>query len=141
MQPLHDADIVGIVGPNQAMADQEIDDDKVAVELELLRVPNDGGHFLDRHQREALDLAVASGGVHMLGTSGTVTTLAGVHLGLPRYDRRRVDGTWLSGDQVGTLVGTLLSMDYDARVGNPRSPRDRPALQHVPVADAVFVGS
>jgi exopolyphosphatase/guanosine-5'-triphosphate,3'-diphosphate pyrophosphatase len=68
---------------------------------------------------EALDLAVAAGGVHMLGTSGTVTTLAGVHLGLPRYDRRRVDGTWLSGEQVGSLVGTLLAMDYSARVGNP----------------------
>jgi exopolyphosphatase/guanosine-5'-triphosphate,3'-diphosphate pyrophosphatase len=68
---------------------------------------------------EALDRAVAAGGVHMLGTSGTVTTLAGVHLGLPRYDRRRVDGTWLSGEQVATLVGTLLAMDYDARVGNP----------------------
>jgi exopolyphosphatase/guanosine-5'-triphosphate,3'-diphosphate pyrophosphatase len=48
-----------------------------------------------------------------------VTTLAGVHLGLPRYDRRRVDGTWLSGEQVATLVGTLVAMDYDARVGNP----------------------
>jgi exopolyphosphatase/guanosine-5'-triphosphate,3'-diphosphate pyrophosphatase len=68
---------------------------------------------------EGLDLAVAAGGVHMLGTSGTVTTLAGVHLGLPRYDRRRVDGTWLSGEQVATLVATLVAMDYDARVGNP----------------------
>jgi exopolyphosphatase/guanosine-5'-triphosphate,3'-diphosphate pyrophosphatase len=70
-------------------------------------------------EAEALDLAVAGGGVHMLGTSGTVTTLAGVHLGLPRYDRRRVDGTWLSGEQVASLVGTLVAMDYDARVGNP----------------------
>ena len=32
---------------------------------------------------------------HLLGTSGTVTTLAGVHLGLERYDRRRVDGLWM----------------------------------------------
>jgi len=29
---------------------------------------------------------------HLLGTSGTVTTIAGVFLGLSRYDRRRVDG-------------------------------------------------
>ena len=34
--------------------------------------------------------------MHLLGTSGTVTTLAGVHLDLPRYDRRRVDGIWMS---------------------------------------------
>ena len=31
-------------------------------------------------------------GLQMLGTSGTVTTLAAVHLGLRRYDRRKVDG-------------------------------------------------
>src|SRR5215831_423886 len=30
--------------------------------------------------------------MHLLGTSGTVTTLAGIHLNLARYDRRRVDG-------------------------------------------------
>ena len=35
-------------------------------------------------------------GIHLLGTSGTVTTIAGVHLDLPRYDRRRVDGCWMS---------------------------------------------
>src|SRR5882757_8536734 len=35
-------------------------------------------------------------GMHMLGTSGTVTTLAGVHLNLVRYDRRRIDGVWLN---------------------------------------------
>src|SRR5260370_13139714 len=34
--------------------------------------------------------------MHLLGTSGTVTTLAGVHLNLARYDRRRVDGIWMS---------------------------------------------
>ncbi len=34
-------------------------------------------------------------GFHMLGTSGTVTTIAGVFLRLRRYDRRRVDGCWL----------------------------------------------
>ena len=34
--------------------------------------------------------------MHLLGTSGTVTTIAGVHLELKRYDRRRVDGCWMS---------------------------------------------
>ncbi len=35
-------------------------------------------------------------GVHLLGTSGTVTTIAGVHLNLMRYDRSRVDGCWMN---------------------------------------------
>ena len=33
--------------------------------------------------------------IHMLGTSGTVTTIAGVYLELKRYERRRVDGCWM----------------------------------------------
>ena len=53
---------------------------------------------------------------HLLGTSGTVTTLAGVHLGLPRYDRRAVDGIWMSSDQVSTIVSRLLAMSYPERV-------------------------
>jgi exopolyphosphatase/guanosine-5'-triphosphate,3'-diphosphate pyrophosphatase len=77
---------------------------------------------------EALDQAVAAGGVHLLGTSGTVTTLAGVHLQLPRYDRRRVDGVWLSGDQVENLVVDLVAMDYEARVANPCIGRERADL-------------
>ena len=42
---------------------------------------------------------------HMLGTSGTVTTIAGVYLRLKRYDRRRVDGCWLSDGEVSRVVG------------------------------------
>lgn len=55
---------------------------------------------------------------HLLGTSGTVTTLAGVHLGLPRYDRRAVDGIWMSDADIGLIVGRLLDMSYDERAAN-----------------------
>ena len=59
------------------------------------------------------------GRMHLLGTSGTVTTIAGVHLELPRYDRRRVDGCWLSDDQVSEVVERLVGMTYEQRVANP----------------------
>ncbi len=55
---------------------------------------------------------------HLLGTSGTVTTLAGVHLGLLRYDRRRVDGLWMSGDEIDDALDALRAMSYDDRVAN-----------------------
>ena len=77
---------------------------------------------------DVLDAAVAAGAVHMLGTSGTVTTLAGVHLELPRYDRRLVDGTWLSGSRVAELVTLFMAMDYDARCANPCIGRERADL-------------
>jgi exopolyphosphatase/guanosine-5'-triphosphate,3'-diphosphate pyrophosphatase len=77
---------------------------------------------------EILDAAVAAGEIHMLGTSGTVTTLAGVHLNLPRYDRRLVDGTWLTGEQVADLVTVFMGMDYEARCANPCIGRERADL-------------
>ena len=55
---------------------------------------------------------------HLLGTSGTVTTLAGVHLDLPRYDRRAVDGLWLSSAEVDAAIGRLRAMSYAERAAN-----------------------
>jgi exopolyphosphatase/guanosine-5'-triphosphate,3'-diphosphate pyrophosphatase len=57
-------------------------------------------------------------GMHMLGTSGTVTTLAGVHLNLVRYDRRRIDGVWMSDVDVTATIARLLGMSYQQRAGN-----------------------
>jgi exopolyphosphatase/guanosine-5'-triphosphate,3'-diphosphate pyrophosphatase len=57
--------------------------------------------------------------IHMLGTSGTVTTIAGLFLDLRRYDRRRVDGCWMSDLEVTSVVARLLAMDYESRVANP----------------------
>src|SRR5256886_11487113 len=48
--------------------------------------------------------------MHLLGTSGTVTTLAGVHLNLARYDRRRVDGIWMSDADITATIARLLRM-------------------------------
>jgi exopolyphosphatase / guanosine-5'-triphosphate,3'-diphosphate pyrophosphatase len=59
------------------------------------------------------------GSFHMLGTSGTVTTIAGVYLRLKRYDRRRVDGCWLSDEQISAVVAELMAMNFDERAANP----------------------
>jgi exopolyphosphatase/guanosine-5'-triphosphate,3'-diphosphate pyrophosphatase len=56
---------------------------------------------------------------HMLGTSGTVTTIAGVYLRLPRYDRRRVDGCWLTDDEISRVVAELMAMSFEQRAANP----------------------
>ncbi len=57
-------------------------------------------------------------GFHLLGTSGTVTTIAGVHLGLQRYDRRRVDGLWMTNDEVSKAIDGLRAMTYAERAAN-----------------------
>src|SRR6266849_7804047 len=56
--------------------------------------------------------------MHLLGTSGTVTTLAGVHLNLARYDRRRVDGIWMSDADITATIARLLGMSYQQRANN-----------------------
>jgi exopolyphosphatase/guanosine-5'-triphosphate,3'-diphosphate pyrophosphatase len=55
---------------------------------------------------------------HLLGTSGTVTTVAGIHLKLERYDRRRVDGIWMHWNDVEAVLDGLLTMSYTERAGN-----------------------
>jgi exopolyphosphatase/guanosine-5'-triphosphate,3'-diphosphate pyrophosphatase len=57
-------------------------------------------------------------GMHLLGTSGTVTTLAGVHLNLQRYDRRRIDGVWMSNADISATIARLLGMSYQGRADN-----------------------
>ena len=82
----------------------------------------------DFPQRAALADLLDGGHVHLLGTSGTVTTLSGVHLGLDRYDRRRVDGTWMSTEEVAQMIDLLLSMSYEERVASPCIGADRADL-------------
>jgi exopolyphosphatase/guanosine-5'-triphosphate,3'-diphosphate pyrophosphatase len=56
--------------------------------------------------------------MHLLGTSGTVTTLAGVHLNLVRYDRRRIDGVWMNDADITATITRLLGMSYKERAAN-----------------------
>lgn len=67
-------------------------------------------------------------GMHLLGTSGTVTTLAGIHQGLLRYDRRRIDGIWLDNAELDATVAKLMRMDYADRAANQCIGPDRADL-------------
>jgi exopolyphosphatase/guanosine-5'-triphosphate,3'-diphosphate pyrophosphatase len=69
-----------------------------------------------------------AGNVHLLGTSGTVTTVAGIHLGLKRYDRARVDGCWLAVDEVQSVTYKLLARSYEERVAEPCIGHERADL-------------
>ncbi len=65
-------------------------------------------------------------GIRLLGTSGTVTTLASVHLALPSYDRRAVDGLHVPIEAMQKISGMIAGMDYDERsalpcIGNERA--------------------
>ena len=65
---------------------------------------------------------------HLLGTSGTVTTVAGIHLGLRRYDRSRVDGCWMRTSDARAVTQSLIDRSYDERVAEPCIGRERADL-------------
>lgn len=114
---------VGVVSLAERHGGVEVD----AIKFEAMI--DDVSCLLERlDQGGALDRVVGRGRVHLLGTSGTVTTLAGVHLGLERYDRRRVDGTWLHERDVDAMIGRILAMPFHERVANPCIGADRADL-------------
>lgn len=77
-----------------------------------------------------IDLDVLEGvnGFQMIGTSGTVTTVASAHLGLRRYDRRKVDGLTLTERQIENVIARLMTLGPDGRRNDPSIGKDRAEL-------------
>lgn len=101
------------------------------------RFPEEG-HDVDsralwyaRMHGEALDLVrsfhrdgplarwFGEGRAHIIGTSGAVTSLAGVHLGLERYNRADVDGLWIGTDATRAAIRRLLAASPAERAAEP----------------------
>jgi len=78
--------------------------------------------------RHGIRRQVRAGQVQMLGSSGTVTTLAGVHLALPRYIRGLVDGSMLTFDQIELVSRHLAGLDISGRAASPCVGRERADL-------------
>ena len=71
---------------------------------------------------------IAGRSAHLLGTSGTVTTIAGIMLELPRYDRNKVDGIWLQSRDVDGISRRLVGKTYEERIAEPCIGRERADL-------------
>jgi exopolyphosphatase/guanosine-5'-triphosphate,3'-diphosphate pyrophosphatase len=67
-------------------------------------------------------------GIRLLGTSGTVTTLASVHLALPTYDRRAVDGLHVPVGEMQKISSMIAGMGHEERAALPCIGRDRADL-------------
>ncbi len=60
---------------------------------------------------------VTDGKIQLLGSSGTITTLAGLELGLPAYDRSIVDGARIRTESLARLAREVALADHETRVG------------------------
>lgn len=114
---------VGVVGLAEAYGGMDVTQDiyqrMVDATLEALR-----GFDADSEIGEEL----RRGRVQVLGTSGTVTTLAGIELNLPRYDRSQVDGYFLTRQTAGDVTDRLIKMSFEARAAHPCIGHERADL-------------
>lgn len=70
-------------------------------------------------QKHQIANKIAKEKIHLLGTSGTVTTVAGIHLKLKQYDRRRIDGFWLQSSLSLGVTDGLIDMGFEGRANHP----------------------
>ena len=82
---------------------------------------------------ESLRATFAAGRAHLVGTSGAITSLAGIHLDLTRYDRTRVDGLWMTRAECDAVAARLLALTPEARAQQACIGPDR--------ADLVLAGA
>ena len=73
------------------------------------------------------------GRAHMVGTSGAITSLAGIHLGLRRYQRNLVDGLWMTRSDCEDAADRLKAMGHAGRAAESCIGPDR--------ADLVLAGA
>ena len=74
-----------------------------------------------------------AGDAHIVGTSGAITSLASLHLRLPRYDRAQVDGLWMTRAECEAVTTRLASLTLAERAAEPCIGPDR--------ADLVLAGA
>lgn len=79
-------------------------------------------------EKYGIRAAIERGEAQMLGTAGTVTTIAGVNMGLERYNRAVVDGSYLTFDDVFAVSGDLASSTFAERAAHPSIGRGRADL-------------
>lgn len=72
--------------------------------------------------------AMQSGAAHLVGTSGTVTCLAALHMDLDKYRRDKVDGAWLTREQASAAITLLREAGPEGRARMPTIGPERAGL-------------
>lgn len=104
---------LGVVTLSDRFPEPEGDDARAAWYQEMK------GHVASRMRpprgAKRLKKLFQEGRAHLVGTSGTVTSVAGVHLNLDRYQRDRVDGLWMTTCEARAACARLAARDMEGR--------------------------
>lgn len=85
-------------------------------------------HLIPFEEKYQISSVCKRKSTQFLGTSGTVTTLASLHLKLPEYDRNKVDGLWMKSVEAKNLSREVAEMSYDERCALPSIGAERADL-------------
>ena len=105
---------LGVVSLSEQQGDSIYDRDRYAQVVQGL-----AAELVPFGERNQIGDIMGRQDVQILGTSGTVTTLAALHLGLSRYDRNRVDGTEMTSGQIAAVTEALGAMTRGQRRAHP----------------------
>jgi exopolyphosphatase/guanosine-5'-triphosphate,3'-diphosphate pyrophosphatase len=108
---------IGVVTLAENYPEPEPEDDRAAWYRAMVDCMKTG--IAACKEAEVIRPAFDAGRAHIVGTSGAITSLAGIHLGLKRYDRRRVDGLWMSRAECEATADRLLAVDVKGRALEP----------------------
>lgn len=119
----------GVVSLTETCGDEPLDEARRTARYARMRqlVRDSLAGFADR-AAQSLITSPTPHPLRLLGTSGTVTTLASLHLELPQYDRRAVDGLIVVTDQMRSLCRNLALMSQPDRRAQPCIGRERADL-------------
>ena len=113
---------VGVVTLTEAFAHLD-EEDAMPAMLQHVRDQIDRWKHTDSVRRR-----FAEAPSHVIGTSGTITCLTGVHLGLTKYRRDRVDGQWMSRDDMMQVIHSLREAGPKGRQAFPTIGTERAGL-------------
>jgi exopolyphosphatase/guanosine-5'-triphosphate,3'-diphosphate pyrophosphatase len=116
---------IGVVTLSEEDGEPDSDDKQAWYEAAVTRLAERIAEIGDAQNLRPI---FEAGRAHIIGTSGTVTSLAGVHLDLPRYQRSRVDGMWFDVADCRAVIAKLLAQSVEERAGNACIGKDRADL-------------
>lgn len=113
----------GVIAMTERYGDPDISPDSYRRMVEDIR-----GMLEPFDKEHGISDMLVRGEAQMLGTAGTVTTIAGVNMGLGRYNRSVVDGSWLELAELHAVCDTLANASFDERVEQACIGRGRAEL-------------
>ena len=119
----------GVVSLTESCAPEGVDEAARKARYAGMRqiVSDSFAAFAERASKARAE-AADMGPLRLLGTSGTVTTLASLHLDLPQYDRRAVDGLIVPTEAMRAISSRLSGMAIEDRRELPCIGRERADL-------------